>query len=461
MLEGLAEHGAEVVAAGGCASVSVAVAQGDSVVHAEAFGLADVAMGRRATTDTAYLVASVTKPVTATAVCVAADAGSLDLDAPVEDYLPGCRLPRFRMHRTPTVRELLQHRGGLGIHHDFFYADSPVARAAARRTVERYGTLYREPGSRFEYSNLGYGILDMVLESVTGQDPADYVREQVFGPLGLTSCHIGPAYHGPAQEALRYTADGRVYPVYDSTHRGASLAWGTAADLAVFGLSQAGGRGVLRPGTAAEMRAAAPIDDRLGYGLGWFVSRGGRHTVLSHSGSMGGVAALLAVVPDLRLSVCVLTNQSGGQARTSVAEHVLTELVDGFTPDLLPPGDERERPVAVPAGSWEGRVRVAGAADVSIALRLHADGRAEAGVDGGEMIEAQIVTASDYWDLRVGVPLQLPTADALVNSPYLGLELDLRGDALVGAARAMKNGEGDGLLGNCYSHWCELEPRRN
>ncbi|MFD0891708.1 hypothetical protein ACFQ08_44765, partial [Streptosporangium algeriense] len=66
--------------------------------------------------------------------------------------------------------------------------------------------------------------------------------------------------------------------------------------------------------------------------------------------------------------------------------------------------------------------------------------------------------ASDDWDLRVSAPLQLPTEDARVNSPRLVLELNARHGHLVGAARAMKNGEGDGWLGNCLSHWCEATP---
>ncbi|WP_228638860.1 serine hydrolase [Microtetraspora sp. AC03309] len=460
MFEGLAEHCVTALRVGGCASVSVAVAREDAVVLAEAYGLADVAEGRPATSDTAYLLASVTKPITATAVCAAADAGLLDLDDPVEDHLSGVRLPRHRDYGAPTVRQVLQHRAGFGAHYDFFYADSPAIKPTARESIERYATLYREPGSGFEYSNLGYGILDVVLETVTGQDPATYVRDRVFGPLGLTSCHIGPTYEGPAQEALRYSADGRVYPVCDTTHRGATLAWATASDLAMFGLSQAGGRGILRPGTATAMRAALPVNAHLGYGLGWFVSRGSRHTIISHSGSMGGVATMLAVVPDLRLAVSVLTNQSGSAVRTAVAGHVMEELVPGFSLDSLPPGLPSERTATIRPGRWAGHV-FTDAGALPLVLRVGAAARVEVELDG-EAAQARFGGASEDWELRLSVPLQIPTRDARVNSPSLGLELNpdhdsCRDGRLVGAARAMRNGEGDGWLGNFLSHWCELE----
>lgn len=260
MFGSLSDHCAYLLATTPSASVSVAVARDDSPIYAEAFGLADIEEGRPATTGTAYLLASITKPITATAVCLAAEAGLLGLDDPVEKHLDGLRLPRRRDHGTPTVREVLRHRAGLGGHYDFAYA--PASRLEVRDAIERYGTLYREPGSGFEYSNLGYGVLDVVLGTVTGQDPAAFVKDNVFAPMGLLSCHLGPAYDGPAQEAARYSADGGRYPVYDTSHRGASLAWATASDLVMFGLSHAGGPGVLT-GAARSLKNGEE-DSRLG-----------------------------------------------------------------------------------------------------------------------------------------------------------------------------------------------------
>lgn len=452
MLEGLSEHCARTLATHGCASVSVAVAHRDRVVFAEAYGLADVARGVAATPETVYSIASVTKPITATAVCVAADRGLLNLDDPVEKHLP-FRLPRYRDHGEPTLRQVLQHRAGFGGHYDFAYAGLP----AIRHGVESYTTLYREPGSRFEYSNLGYGVLDTVLEKATGRSAADFTAERVLDPLGLTGCRIGPSYEGERPTALRYSADGRPYPGYDTSHRGASLGWASAPDLAMFGLSQAGGPGVLKPETAAATRTALPVSAELGYGLGWFVSRGGPYQTVAHSGGMGGVSAMLAVVPELELSVCVLVNQTGTEVRTSVVNRVMAELVPDHTPASLPPGFSPERAGAVPQGLWQGHVRTEAGA-VPLLLRVLPGSEAEVGLDGGEMVRADVVSASDDWDLRVSAPLQLPTEDARVNSPRLVLELNARHGHLVGAARAMKNGEGDGWLGNCLSHWCEATP---
>nr|WP_318552166.1 serine hydrolase domain-containing protein [Kitasatospora fiedleri] len=96
--------------------MSVAVAAGEELVLARAYGWADVAAGRAATPGTAYGLASTTKAFTALAVCLAADRGLLDLDAP----LPG------RFERTaPTARQLLRHRGGFPAYYDFHYTPAP------------------------------------------------------------------------------------------------------------------------------------------------------------------------------------------------------------------------------------------------------------------------------------------------------------------------------------------------
>ncbi|MEW9528272.1 serine hydrolase domain-containing protein [Microbispora sp. NPDC049125] len=436
------------------ASVSVAVARGDSPVYAGAFGMADMEEGRPATTGTAYLIASITKPITATAVCLAAEAGLLSLDDPAEKHLDGLLLYRSQDYGAPTVRQVLQHRAGLGGHYDFAYA--PIARLAVRQAIERYGTLYREPGSAFEYSNLGYGILDEVLRTVTGQDPAAFVKEHVFGPLGLASCHIGPAYRGPAQEAARYSAVGGRYPVYDTSHRGASLAWATASDLAMFGLSHAGAPSVLGAASIAAMRDALPTGSGLGYGLGWFASHEGPHTIVSHSGSMGGVATMLVVVPELRLAACVLTNRTGTVVRDAVLGHLMSELVPGFTRASVPPGGVPAREMTIPSGTWEGHID-SYAGNIPLTLNVRS-GQVAASLDGGEPVAAQMVTATADWDLRALFAVQLPTPDARADSPLLNLDLNQRDGVLAGAARSLKDGEQDGRLGNCLSHWCELRP---
>lgn len=280
---GLAGRCAGAMARHGCPSVSVAVVRRGELVLAAAHGLADVATGRPATPDTPYAIASITKPMTATAVCLAADRGLLDLDAPVPGPEPAA-WPPLGPWRPPTARELLRHRGGLAAHYDFRYdpAEPPL-------DVSFHERPYREPGTAFQYANLGYRRLGLLLEAATGTALADFLAAEVFAPLGMTGAHLGPTYPGPA--ATRYTVDGRAYPRFtDTSHPEATLGWATAPELALFAASY---HRLLKPATAAATVDALPVNDHLGYGLGWCVSRGGGPVVRSHGGGMGGVAALV------------------------------------------------------------------------------------------------------------------------------------------------------------------------
>ncbi|MGD3111183.1 serine hydrolase domain-containing protein [Streptomyces sp. YGL11-2] len=437
MLDGLGRYCTGVLTEHGCPSVSVAVAERGEVVLAEAYGLGDVAAGRRATPDTAYALASITKPITATAVCVAADEGLLDLDAPV---------PVAGRHPSPTVRQLLRHRGGLGAHYDWDYGDGERLIDA-----DRYTVLHRPPGTGFEYANLGYRLLGQVLERATGQELGAYVRERVFAPLGLTACHLGVTYPGPAPRAVRYTVDGRPYPDYGCSHPGATLGWATAAELALF--SQSYDR-LLKPETAAAVRDALPVNRHLGYGLGWCVSYGDGPVVQSHGGGGAGVAAMAVVVPAQRLSVAVLTNCTGKGARDAIVRYVLDALVPGYTDERISPVvDDPVRPLDLPEGIWTGGIGTP-EGTLPVELRVAAGGGIALRVAGERA--GGPADASAAWDLRADVPLQLPTADARVNSPVLGVRLRHSDGLLTGVAYAYKNGDAEGRLGNFLSHPCTL-----
>lgn len=438
MLEELGDFCTDALATHRCPSVSVAVAEHGEVVHAAAYGSADLATGRPATPGTAYGLASITKPVTATAVCLAADAGLLDLDAPVPGDYGGT---------APTARQLLRHRGGFAAHYDWDYGDG-----GRRIDADRYAVLHREPGTAFEYANLGYRALGGLLERTTGQELGAFVRQRIFEPLGLTDCRLGRTYPGPAPSAARHTIDGRPYPDYGCSHPGATLGWATASELALF--AQSFDR-LLKPETAEAMRDARPVNRHLGYGLGWCVSYGDGPLVLSHGGGGGGVAAMLVAVPERQLSVAVLTNSTGKAARDAVVRHVLSTLVPGWTDRHISPApDDPVLPVTLPEGEWSGGI-VTPEGEVPVALRIREGGWAELRLDGRSALAPALASAAR--DLGAEFAVQLPTADARVSSPLLGLELRLEDERLTGVARAFKSGDAEGLLGNLLSHPCVLE----
>ncbi|MFJ1753308.1 serine hydrolase domain-containing protein [Kitasatospora sp. NPDC088134] len=443
-LDGLDAFCEQALAEHGCASVSVAVVDDERTVLARAYGLADVAAGRAATPGTVYGLASATKPFTALAVGLAADAGLLDLDAP----LPG----RYRFG-APTARQLARHRGGFPAYYDFHYPET--ADGAPPVDVTRYAEQVRAPGGAFEYSNLGYRELGLLLERVTGRPAAGYLRERIAGPLGLDSFSLGPAPTGAGPVATRYTADGRAYPVCRTSHPVAGAGWATAADLARFARH---GAGLLAPDTAAALYDAPPIPGRLGYGLGRVVQRTADGEVMaSHGGGMGGVAAMLIDLPARGLSAAVLANSTNKAARDAVVGRLMAALAPGFdTAAHLAPVDDPALPFALAPGRWSGAVATA-EGDVPLRLAVLADGRVEVALAGHPPLTVP-AAAGAHRDVRLTAPLQLPTADARPNSPALGLELRAEDGVLTGRAVAFKPGDRTGLLGPYLVHSCTLRP---
>ncbi|WP_283843783.1 serine hydrolase domain-containing protein [Kitasatospora humi] len=343
---------------------------------------------------------------------------------------------------------MLQHRGGLAAYYDFHYADTP-------RPIhsDRYQVRFREPGSGFEYANLGYHRLGRLLERADGGSLADCLRERVFEPLGMADSHFADRYPGSAPAARRYTADGRAYPLCASGGTpAASAVWATAADLARFGHRAPG---LLRPETAAATVSAPPITDHVGYGLGWIVSTGPGPQIRSHGGGMGGVAALLIAAPEQDLSVAVLTNSTDKAARDAIVEHVMTELVPGYrTEQITPFAADPAGPLTLAVGSrWAGRIATTDD-ELPISIVVMTEHQILLAV-GGEAV-AVAAGAHAAAGLRAVARIQLPTADARVNSPVLGLELNEQDGRLVGRAVAHKAGDSTGWLGNFLPHSCEL-----
>ncbi|MFE0145563.1 serine hydrolase domain-containing protein [Nonomuraea sp. NPDC059007] len=426
-------------------SISLAIAQGDRV-EARGFGMADL-KGRPATGGTPYLLASVTKPVVATLCVMLAERGLIDLDEPLADRLPWLDRQRPGRGGRPTARQALNHTAGFGRYWDFAYDDEPLG---IERAVDRYGVLIHEPGTRFEYANLGYGVLEPWLVAATGHPLGELLERYLFGPLGLSSGAYGPGAGG-AEAAVPYTAERHVpYPTITTSHPAASMAWMSAADLARFGLTHTYGSAVLAPGSAAAVRTPG-LEDGERYGLGLNVRHPDGVEVLAHAGDMCGVGASLAILPEFGVSAAAVVNQTGSFAHARTACEILLETLVSH----IGPEEDTTSPKPVPAGEWAGQVATPFGA-VPLRVEVDGDGSVWIEVTGSGRVQARVEEDESY-DVMLAAELQLPTPDALRASPWLELALDVGDDRLTGAARAVKHGESGDRVGNCLTHWCELE----
>ena len=317
-------------------SLAVAVARNGQILWEEAFGWADRERRVPATPHTLYSLASISKPVTATALMILKEQAKLELDRPVNDYLGEAGLSaRVGKAQDATVRRLANHTAGLPTHFQFFYEDEPYRRPPMHETIRRYGNLFWAPGQRYEYSNLGYGLLDHIISRQSGRPYADFLREQVFLPLGMIRSCVNLAAPLEAYQAVRYGADGVPYPFYDFDHPGGSAVFASAHDLARFGLFHLKSRlpdqkPILPDAALEEMQApTARTDAGSGYGIGWAIEEDdyGLRSV-SHNGGMGGVNTCLKLFPSEGLAIAVLAN-----ANTDLPYRVQSEIAAALLPE--------------------------------------------------------------------------------------------------------------------------------
>ncbi len=162
---------------------ALVIVRGDRIVHVRGFGSADPS-GRPVTPQTPFYLGSTTKSVTALAIVQLASQGRLDLDSPVQGYLPWFTLADSGVSRAITVRQLLLHRGRIpGRAGERFLSDRDTSPDAAERHIRWLARV--KPGSGFDYSNLGFTTLGLIVEAASGQSYATYLRTHVFEPLGM------------------------------------------------------------------------------------------------------------------------------------------------------------------------------------------------------------------------------------------------------------------------------------
>ena len=298
----------------GIPGLSTALVTERRLSWSNAFGSADLENFVPAKAETVYRLASVTKPITATAVLQLVEAGKVDLDAPIQRYVPA-----FPEKQWPvTVRHLLSHQAGIRNWTDEeFHNTRHFATLAESLAVFKDDPLLFEPGSRTQYTSLGYNLMGAVVEGVSGKPFLEYLQERVFAPAGMESARGDDVLAIIPNRAAGYqmTAGGelRNSPMSDTSNRtaGGGLV-ATAEDVARFAIAFQRGT-LLKPSTAQAAYGRQRTRDRkfTGYGLGWIVGDAGRRTEVYHTGGQPRVSTVLYMVPRSGFAVVLLCNLEG------------------------------------------------------------------------------------------------------------------------------------------------------
>ena len=292
-------------------SGALLIAENGKPVFTTARGYADRDHQSANTMETEFSYASMGKMFTAVAIVQLAQAGKLRFDAPISDYLKD--YPNQDFARSVTVHQLLTHTGGAG---DFF---GPVyyAHRSKLNDAKDYIALFGDrapefkPGTRWSYSNFGYILLGRIIEEVSGQSYADYVRDHILSPAGMTHTFVSAKPEG-APTALRYFRDLHgVHAVADFGLDRATPAGGgysTVGDLLAFANALMAHRLLDAEHTALVTtgKVSAEPGSRYGYGFFDYLGEGARD--VGHSGGAPGVNGDLRIVGDGRWTIVVLSN---------------------------------------------------------------------------------------------------------------------------------------------------------
>ncbi|HLA78522.1 MAG TPA: serine hydrolase domain-containing protein [Vicinamibacteria bacterium] len=302
----------------GIPGLSLGVVVDGEIRLANGYGVADLENNVPAKATTLYRLGSISKTLTATAVMQLSEREKLDLDAPIQKYVPG-----FPEKPWPvTARQLLAHLGGIRNYSEGeFGSTRRYASVGEALAIFKDGPLACEPGTKFLYSTYGYTLLGAALEGATGESYLDHLRKQVLEPAGMERTVADDALAVLPNRAQGYvrlaSGDLRNSALADTSNKipGGGLA-GTALDLARFVIALENGV-LVKKETLARMltRQAARDGKPSGYGLGVFL--GNRRGVREawHTGGQQRVSTVLYLQPDRRLGVVVLANLEGVRDR--------------------------------------------------------------------------------------------------------------------------------------------------
>lgn len=333
-------------------------------VHATGFG--SDGHGNPVSADTPFWIGSNTKSITALAVMQLVEDGEVDLDAPVQRYLPDFRVADPAASAAITVRHLVNQTSGIA-RIDGIKAVAGGGGESMRYTVAQMADLQlnRPVGSSFEYANLNSVVLGVLIEQVTGQTWQDYVEEHIFAPLrmdksftdlnaaedaGLTSTYrsfFGFPLETDAENHDGLAASGYVYSSASDMARYLAMYLNEGALEGTRVLDASTVEEMLSPATAPRTFPLQSQEFTASYGDGWFVGPfGAAETARWHQGSLPHFTAWLVLLPDSDQGVVVLLNE-GNQFEFGGANATWSRIPQGVV-NLLVGAEPVEGPGSTP-----------------------------------------------------------------------------------------------------------------
>ena len=320
---------------------AVAVVVDGHVVLCEGFGVRDTDSGDAMTADTHFPIASDSKAFTAALLCVLADQGEVDLDAPVRATIPWFEMHDPHATALVSPRDLLSHRTGLPRHDFVWYGETDLTLEDVARSL-RHLQPNRQPRQSWQYSNLCFNTAGYLTEQLTGQSWPDAMTERLLAPLGMSSTVFDA--HDPSIKAIaqpyKTVGEGverQVLPERSKVGPAGGIV-STCEDMARWLQARLGGAPeVLSEAALKDLHTPAmlggsagvefPERQSMGYALGTQVEsyRGSR--VVFHGGNLVGYSSNVCVVPDAGIGIVILTNLHGTFLRDALPLMLIDQLL--------------------------------------------------------------------------------------------------------------------------------------
>ena len=306
---------------------AVAVLRNGKVELMKGFGLADVERNIPVTPDTMFQIASTTKPFTAMAIMMLVEDGKLSLDEKAMKYLPW--LPAI--YSEVTVRQLLTHTSG--VNRDVRTANVDNFTVDEFRKRFAVAPMAFKPGEKWEYSNNGYILLGLIVESVSGKPFGEFLKQRITKPLGMNNT----SYNVPPTDKMKNRAVGydwlensyKPSPYFHGGYTGGAIV-STISDLAKWEQALATGKLLKQSSleqiwTPVKLINEKPLSfefrgEQSGYGFGWFLTSYKGRKLFTHGGVISGFSSQILRFADDKITIIVIANSKSGADRIGYAE---------------------------------------------------------------------------------------------------------------------------------------------
>ena len=338
--------------------LALVIVKDDAVIAAKGYGTRTLDRREPVDADTLFGIASLTKAFTATALAMLVDRGQLRFDETLATAMPGFHVADPYVSAHVTVRDALAHRTGTSSADLLWYGQR---NASAANLIQRLGPLPQATSlrERFGYSNLMYIVSGELLGQRSGVGWERFVATELLAPLGMQRSSVDlSALAGIPNVATPHVRIGTgitQVPHYAHRNMAASGAiYSSANDLGrwlrwLLNEGEIDGKRLIERGTLAQtmqpqmlIGATGPADELLfprssfiAYAMGWFVSDYRGRKTLSHTGAIDGMAAFIALLPEERLGMAVLSNLETDMTRAVIRNWVFDRYLDASDTDWL------------------------------------------------------------------------------------------------------------------------------